>query len=84
MATTVDVKELPARFSEILAEAAAGNEVIVTEDDVPRARLLPVVSEHREQRRELMNRGFGIWKDRDDLPDFEALRAEWDRHPASE
>lgn len=21
----------------------------------------------------------GMWKDRDDLPDFQALRAEWDR-----
>lgn len=22
----------------------------------------------------------GIWKDRTDLPDFDALRTEWDRH----
>ncbi len=22
----------------------------------------------------------GIWKDRTDLPDFKAMRAEWDRH----
>jgi antitoxin (DNA-binding transcriptional repressor) of toxin-antitoxin stability system len=45
-ATTIDINALPARFAEILAKAADGNEVIVTENDVPRAKLvaLPVPS----------------------------------------
>jgi predicted DNA-binding protein len=29
--------------------------------------------------REAMHAAKGLWKDRDDLPDFEALRKEWDR-----
>ncbi|MBW3624963.1 MAG: toxin-antitoxin (TA) system antitoxin [Armatimonadetes bacterium] len=39
--TTVDVQELPARLEEILSLAQEGTEVIVTEDSIPRARLLP-------------------------------------------
>jgi metal-responsive CopG/Arc/MetJ family transcriptional regulator len=32
-------------------------------------------------RREIVLReAAGIWKDRMDLPDFEAIRTEWDRH----
>lgn len=27
---------------------------------------------------ELLDRSFGIWANRDDLPDIEALRREWD------
>ena len=33
----------------------------------------------RQKRLERLRRAKGIWKDRDDLPDFEKLRAEWDR-----
>ena len=33
----------------------------------------------RERREAVLQRAAGIWKDRTDLPDFEALRAEWDR-----
>jgi len=43
MATTViDVKELPTKFAEIVSLAAAGAEVIVTEGNVPRAKLVPL------------------------------------------
>jgi antitoxin (DNA-binding transcriptional repressor) of toxin-antitoxin stability system len=44
--TTIDINALPAQFEEVLAKAADGNEVIVTEKDVPRAKLvaLPVPS----------------------------------------
>ena len=31
-----------------------------------------------------LERVWGIWKDRDDLPDFEALRREFDRFPLPE
>ncbi|VEN72775.1 Toxin-antitoxin system, antitoxin component, ribbon-helix-helix domain protein [Candidatus Desulfarcum epimagneticum] len=33
----------------------------------------------RAQRRAVLSRVQGIWKDRKDLPDFKALRSEWDR-----
>ena len=32
----------------------------------------------------LRAKAFGMWKDRTDLPDFDALRHEWDRFPASQ
>ena len=41
--TTVEVQELQARFEEVLSLAAAGAEVIVTEGQIPRARLVPLV-----------------------------------------
>ena len=41
-ATSIDVKDLPARFQEIVALAASGTEVIVTEGAVARARLVPL------------------------------------------
>lgn len=31
------------------------------------------------RRRAVLREAAGIWRDRDDLPDFEATRAEWDR-----
>ena len=33
----------------------------------------------KEHRREVFERVAGIWKDREDLPDFEEVRKEWDR-----
>lgn len=30
------------------------------------------------RRRPALEQGFGLWSDREDLPDFEALRREWD------
>ncbi len=33
----------------------------------------------REQREAALKGVIGMWKDRTDLPDFDALRAEWDR-----
>ena len=39
-----------------------------------------VAEQHRlDLRRERIERVAGIWKDRDDLPDFEAMRREFDR-----
>ena len=39
--------------------------------------LIERVSHHR--RKAILREAAGIWKDRTDLPDFEKLRAEWDR-----
>lgn len=32
------------------------------------------------RREEVLRKAAGIWKDRSDLPDFKATRAEWDRN----
>jgi antitoxin (DNA-binding transcriptional repressor) of toxin-antitoxin stability system len=40
--TAIDIQELPARFDEAVSLAATGTDVIVTEGNVPRARLIPV------------------------------------------
>jgi hypothetical protein len=34
----------------------------------------------RSRREAVLNAAAGVWKDRRDLPDFEATRAEWDRN----
>lgn len=33
----------------------------------------------RSRREAVLREAAGIWKDRTDLPDFKAMRAEWDR-----
>jgi hypothetical protein len=39
-----------------------------------------LIARYSESRRqEILNKAAGIWKDRDDLPDFAKLRREWDR-----
>jgi pterin-4a-carbinolamine dehydratase len=48
-------------------------------------RLADRFSEHQRRfarpadRRTALQKTAGMWKDRDDLPDFEALRREWER-----
>ena len=34
----------------------------------------------RSRREAVLREAAGIWKDRADLPDFKAMRAEWDRN----
>ena len=36
--------------------------------------------EGRGRRKTVLGEAAGIWKDRTDLPDFRAMRAEWDRN----
>jgi prevent-host-death family protein len=38
----VDFRELPGRFAELVAKAAAGEEAIVTEEGEPKAKLVSV------------------------------------------
>jgi prevent-host-death family protein len=40
--TTVDVRELSTRFAELLSSATEGAEVIVTQNDIPLAKLIPL------------------------------------------
>ena len=43
-ATLVEVRELPEKLRELISLAASGAEIIVTEDNIPRARLLPLAA----------------------------------------
>jgi Arc/MetJ-type ribon-helix-helix transcriptional regulator len=36
--------------------------------------------EGRKRREAVLREAAGMWKDREDLPDFRAMRAEWDRN----
>ncbi len=36
--------------------------------------------EGRNRREAVLREAAGMWKDREDLPDFRAIRAEWDRN----
>ena len=40
--TRIDIREVSARWSEIVSLVAEGSEVIVTEGDIPRAKLVPL------------------------------------------
>ncbi|MGI8642047.1 MAG: CopG family transcriptional regulator [Pyrinomonadaceae bacterium] len=56
-----------------------------TEDELLQEAVSKLIAEvgeaetKRQKRLESLRRAKGIWKDRDDLPDFEKLRTEWDR-----
>jgi len=39
---SVEIKDLPAQFDDLVKQAAAGTEVIVTEANVPRAKLVAI------------------------------------------
>lgn len=52
----------------------------VSKSSIVREAVDEYLAKHSEERRkEVLERVAGIWKDRDDLPDFEELRKEWDR-----
>ncbi len=44
MPTTIDIRELPDRFRELVAEAGTCVEVIVTDEGTPRAILMPLTA----------------------------------------
>lgn len=42
MSTTIDIRELPARWEEALALVSSGGEVLLLDGTTPRARLVPL------------------------------------------
>jgi antitoxin (DNA-binding transcriptional repressor) of toxin-antitoxin stability system len=40
MTETIAIQDVPARWSELVASAMAGNEILVVEGDVPRLKLI--------------------------------------------
>jgi prevent-host-death family protein len=71
MTQTVSVDEAQAKLPDLLAQAVAGNEVIITEHGMPVARLVPVVAHCKKKRVAGLNRGtISTSKDFDEpLPD---------------
>lgn len=41
MPRTIDIRDLPARLTELLAQVSAGEEIVVVDGKTPRARLIP-------------------------------------------
>ena len=51
-----------------------------TQDDVLHEAIEQFIARFTSQDRgTLLRQARGMWKDRDDLPDFETIRREWDR-----
>ena len=57
MTQTVSVDEAQDKLPDLLAQALAGNEVIITEHGTPVARLVPVVAHSTKKRVAGLNRG---------------------------
>ena len=58
MTQTVSVDEAQDKLPDLLAQALAGNEVIITEHGTPVARLVPVVAHSKKKKRVAgLNRG---------------------------
>jgi hypothetical protein len=50
-----------------------------TEGELIRDAVHKLISQDTPSRRSGMLQARGLWRDRDDLPDFEKIRREWDR-----
>jgi prevent-host-death family protein len=57
MTQTVSVDEAQDKLPDLLADALAGNEVIITDHGTPVARLVPVVGSAKKKRIAGLNRG---------------------------
>jgi prevent-host-death family protein len=71
MTQTVSIDEAQNKLPDLLAQALAGDEVIITEHGTPVARLVPVLANAKKKRVAGLNRGT-IWTSEDfdePLPD---------------
>jgi prevent-host-death family protein len=57
MVQTVTIDEAQTKLPDLLAQASAGNEVIITEDGTPVARLVPFAVTLKKKRIAGLNRG---------------------------
>lgn len=57
MTQTVSVDEAKNKLPDLLAQALAGNEVIITEHGTPVARIVPLATSPRKKRVPGLNRG---------------------------
>jgi prevent-host-death family protein len=83
--TQLDIHEAGERLADLIARARAGEEVIISENGKPVARLGPVEATDSNLSslpdwKAAMMQAAGTWKDRDDIPELmEQLRHEWNR-----
>ena len=71
MTQTVSIDEAKKRLQDLLALASEGNEVIITDEGKPLARLVPIATSGNKKRTAGLNRG-EIWTSDDfdePLPD---------------
>jgi len=73
---TVSIQEAQANLSELIHRLAAEEEVVITEDDKPVARLLPAAGPQRPPRRLGTLRGTVIYM----APDFDAPLDEFNEY----
>ena len=57
MTQTVSVDEAQNKLPDLLAQALAGNDVIITEHGTPVVRLVPIVAHSKKKRVPGLNRG---------------------------
>lgn len=71
MTATISIDEAQDRLPDLVAQAHAGNEVVITDQGKPVARLIPVVVRSRKKRIAGLNRGsISVREDFDEpLPD---------------
>ena len=70
----IDLSDDQNRALEVVARQSGKTREQVIQDAIER-----LLEQDQERRRRCMNQAFGMWKERTDLPDFEAIRAEADR-----
>ena len=74
MVRTVNLYEARTHLSTLVDEAAAGEEIIIAKNGVPKARLLPIVAEAGERKPSGLLTFTRVVDDFDDpLPDFDAI-----------
>ncbi len=61
-----------------LAEAHGTSQSALIREAVD--RLIEEQHAEQEQEKKWLDEAAGLWADRDDLPDFRAMRREWDRY----
>jgi hypothetical protein len=73
--------QIPLTDSETTALDLIAEQTGKTRDQLLREAVSQYLVRHRPpDRLQLLRQGRGLWKDRDDLPSLESLRAEMDRY----
>lgn len=83
MLQTIPIKETRANLADLINQVnVAGKSFVITKFGVPKAMLVPVLTDKPKKRNGLAA-SFGIWKDREDMKDPDAwvrkVRAQFSR-----
>lgn len=79
--TTITLSDVERRALDALAERTGKTHEALIHDGLARlieSEQAPIAGAQPDDWREAIKQAAGIWKDRDDLPDFEALRRQSD------